>query len=105
MKKQFNHIVVIKGTDRVFPIDNKSYVLFFTLEEKRRFFIYALYTKKDLSGSELIELDFDSYMSLRTADVIENVVENIDQLGIILLKMKRQILSDNTTVGELLKLK
>ena len=80
-------------------------MLFFYLRRKEDFFIYALYTKKDLSGSELIELDFDSYMSLRTADVIENVVENIDQLGIILLKMKRQILSDNTTVGELLKLK
>ena len=102
MKKHFNHILDIDSKDKVFPIDKNSYALFFTRD--RRFFIYALYTKKDLSSPELIEIDFNSYMDLRSSETIENFVENIDDLGVILLKMKREAIADNLSVGEILKL-
>ena len=48
MKKQFNKILDVAGEEKVFPADKTAYALFFS--EDRRFFIYALYTKEDLTN-------------------------------------------------------
>jgi len=102
MKKIFNHILDLKGKDKVYPIDKNSYALFFTKD--RRFFIYALYTKRDLSSPELIEIDFDSYMNLRDPEVIENFANDIDEILDILLHVKYEAVIDNLSVGQILNL-
>ena len=102
MKKQFNHIFDLNGKDKVYPIDKNFYTLFFT--EDRRFFIYALYTKKDFSSPQLIEIDFDSYMNLRADDVIENFATDINNIANILLYAKRQAVLENLSISQILNL-
>jgi len=102
MKREFNHISDIKGEDKVFPADKNGYALFFT--EDHRFFIYALYTKSDLSAPELFEVNFDSYMGLRSEGVVENVADDINHLADILVSMKREAFMETVNVIQVLEL-
>lgn len=61
MKKLFNEVIDINGKKERYPAAEDGSVFFFT--EDRRFCIYALYTKKDLSERKLIEVTQDTYDS------------------------------------------
>lgn len=102
MKKQFNHILDINGKDRVFPVDKNCYALFFT--EDSRFFIYALYTKRDFKLPALIEVDFDSFMALRSPEVVENVAKDLEAILTILIHMKQKTILESMSVGQILEL-
>lgn len=102
MKKQFNHVTDLNGKNKVYPVDKNFYTLFFTQDKK--FFVYALYTKKDFSSPELIEIDFDSYLKIRDIDVIENFADNVDDLLKLLLQIKQEAVIDNLHVGEILNI-
>lgn len=102
MKKQFNHILDLNNKDKVYPIDKNFYTLFFTGD--KRFFIYALYTKRDFSIPELIEVDIESYMKLRDENIVENFVENVDDIAKLLLNIKKEVIIDNLNIGEILNL-
>lgn len=102
MEKQFNKILNVAGEEKVFPIDKTAYALFFS--EDRNFFIYALYTKEDLTAPELIEIDFDSYMSLRSEDTVENFVKDLDELAVLLARVKRDTILENLSVRQVLEI-
>lgn len=102
MYKQFNHIKDLENKDKVFPIDKNGYALFFSKDG--RFFIYALYTKKDLSTPDVIEIDFESYMNIRSPEVVENYVQDIDHLIDIIFKIKQSAIIENLSVGQVLEL-
>lgn len=102
MRKKFNTILDINGRKRRYPIDKNSYSLFFT--EDKRFFIYALYTKKDFSSPDLIEIDFDSYMDIRDDETVENVAANFEEVAEIILRTKEKAFIDNLRVSQILKL-
>lgn len=59
MKKIFNEILDINGKSQKYPIAEDGVVFFFT--QDRKFCIYALYTRKDFTESNLIELSQDAY--------------------------------------------
>lgn len=102
MKSQFNHILDITGVERIFPFDISDYVLFFTAD--RRFFIYALYTKENLSTPDFFEITLDSFIELQKAGSIEIFTETIDEIEEILADMIRKTLLENTTVEQVLNL-
>jgi len=102
MKKHFNHISDIKGKDKIYPADKNFFALFFTRD--KRFFIYALYTKRDFSLPELIEINFDTYMKIRDVDNVENFVDSIEEVMETLIHIKRETIIDDLTVGEILKI-
>ena len=60
MKKMFQQITDISGKINKYPIAESGTAFFMT--QDNRFFIYALYTKKDLSGRKLIEVTYDTYL-------------------------------------------
>lgn len=102
MKKQFNHVIDLNGKDKVYPIDKNLFALFFTKD--RRFFIYALYTKKDFSSPELIEIDFDTYMQIRDFGIVENFMSSIEEVMETLINIKREAIVNDLTVGEILNI-
>ena len=61
MKKMFNRIVAIDGNEYKYPIAEDGVVFCFTRDGK--YCIYALYTKRDLTESAVIEVTQDTYNS------------------------------------------
>lgn len=101
MEKQFSHILDLNKNDKVYPTDKNFYALFFTGD--RRFFIYAVYTKSDMSSPELIEVDITSYMKLKDADVVENFAEDLEEIVSIIVNIKREAATEDLNVGQLLE--
>ena len=103
-RKHFGQIIDINGAKKNYPLDKNFYTLFFTKDSK--FYLYALYTKKDYSTPELSEIDFTTYNELKEAgDVIENFIETEDDLAKLLVYIKKEVILDNINVGQILKLK
>lgn len=61
MKKIFNYVVDINNAQQKYPSNADGAVFF--MSDDSRFFLYALYTRRDRTCPALIELSADAYDS------------------------------------------
>ena len=109
MKKLFNQVVDINGNTCKYPVAEDGSAFCFTRDGK--YCIYALYTKRDLTGSAIIEVSYDTYsreyaafQNLYKKEPLVLFLSSIEAVKGITSFAKYKATVDNTTVGELLDL-
>lgn len=107
MRMFFNHIVDINNKKKKHPKSADYNAFFFTRDAQ--YFIYALCTKSDLTQPELIQVDYDTYMSAKTivaesGEVAEIAMKDAATVQATVQFVRLKSGSDNVTIGSLLNL-
>ena len=109
MKKLFNQVIDINSNNCKYPIAEDGTAFCFTQDGK--YCIYALYTKRDLTGSAIIELDYDTYsreyaayQNLYNKEPLVLFLSSMEAVKGITSFAKYKATVDNTTIEDLLGL-
>ena len=109
MKKIFNRIIDINGNTCKYPVVENGAVFCFT--QDRKYCIYALYTKRDLTQGAVIEVDeatykaeYANYQKIHAKDPITLFLNSIEAIKGVTSFAKYKATVDNTSIEDLYNL-